>query len=133
MTPVRKNTLSKAQRLSGKKQIALLFKAGQSFLISPIQVVYLAETNDTSPGVVAGFSAAKRKMPLAVQRNRMKRLLREAYRSNNSTLQSITEQKKIHLSVLFIYTGNNLTTFNDIENKIRLVLKRLHAIFNSDK
>lgn len=133
MTPVRKYTLQKAERLSSKKEIALLFKAGQNFFITPLQVMYLQNQNVSENFLQAAFTVSKRKMPLAVNRNRIKRLMREAYRLNNTTLKALLYEKKIPVSVIFIYTGNNLATFNEIENKFKLVLKRLHATFSSDK
>lgn len=98
-----------------------------------MQVIYLHNQNLSENLLQAAFTVSKRKMPLAVNRNRIKRLMREAYRLNNSELKALLLEKKIPLSVVFIYTGNNLTTFNEIENKFKLVLKRLHATFSSDK
>lgn len=127
MTPTGKYTLPKAERLSSKKQIALLFKAGQSFFISPVQVVYMLLDGNHPAGLQVAFTASKRKLPLAVHRNRIKRLLRESYRLQNGEIKKYLIENKLAVAAVFIYTNNRLTTFNEIENKINLVLKRLHA------
>ncbi len=71
------------------------------------------------------ISVPKRSFPHAHDRNRVRRLLREAYRKNKLPLYSALQANQLQLALVVIYTSKKITTFNDAENKIKLVLSRL--------
>lgn len=120
-----RNTFNKVERLSSKKIIASLFEAGQSFLSPPLRVVHLKITPDNTTHVKLAISVPKKNFPNATDRNRIKRLIREAYRKNKHALSGHLQQRNIYLAVILIYTGTSVTTFNLMEDKIKLVLNRL--------
>lgn len=127
LTPSSRYTLPKAEKLTSKNEIALLFKAGQSFFAPPFQIKFIAVRENIHTTIHVAFAVSKRKLPLAISRNRMKRLMREAYRLNNALLKSNLLKNGTALSVIFLYNGNSVTTFNETEDKIKLLLKRLDA------
>ncbi|MBC8046334.1 MAG: ribonuclease P protein component [Fimbriimonadaceae bacterium] len=120
-----RSTFSKAERLSSKKIIASLFEAGQSFLIAPLRVIHQRTVSNSTCPVQVAITVSKKKFPKAVDRNRIKRLIREAYRINKHELYKHLTGNNISIAVIIIYTSHSITTFNAMENKIKLVLMRL--------
>ena len=68
----------------------------------------------------------------AVDRNRVKRLTREAYRLQKKQLQEATIQKKLQLNIFFIYTGKELPPFNIVREKVNVILNKLTKIVNEN-
>jgi len=68
----------------------------------------------------------------AVDRNRVKRLTREAYRLQKKQLQEDTIEKKLQLNIFFIYTGKELPAFNIVREKVNVILNKLTKIVNEN-
>lgn len=73
----------------------------------------------------AGFSVSTRNFKKAVDRNRIKRLMREGYRIQKSGLEEILEKKGKTLFFFFIFTGKELPKHDFIEKKISVVIEKL--------
>ncbi len=118
-------TFKKDERLCSKKIINDLFAKGKSFVIEPLRIVWLEkELNSTSPAQVL-INVSQHKFKRAVDRNKIKRQLREAYRKNKDPLyQFLTENHKQSAFAIF-YISKEFTPFKDIESKIILILQRL--------
>jgi len=71
------------------------------------------------------ISVAKKSFPKAHDRNRIRRIVREGYRRNKQQLYSFLRQNHLQLAVVVIYTSKKITSFNDAENKIKVVLTEL--------
>jgi ribonuclease P protein component len=106
------------------KVIQRLFKEGKSFSLFPLRVVYMENERQDSP-LQAGFSVSTRHFKRAVDRNRVKRLMRESYRLQKNNLANELEKKDKKLAVFFIYTSGDLPAFNELYEKIRNVLDRI--------
>lgn len=125
------NTLGKEEKLKSRKQIELLFAEGKGFTAFPVKVVYLVrkiegpELDNGNAAVQVGVSASTRQFKHATDRNRIKRLLREAYRQQKHELMETAEQKGIGLSVFFIYLDKTLPGYDILFDKMRYCLKRL--------
>ncbi|MBC8174013.1 MAG: ribonuclease P protein component [Chitinophagales bacterium] len=118
-------TFTKAERLCSKKIIASLFTAGQSFSIPPFRCVYLKTELPSDFPVQITISVPKKYFPRAVDRNHIRRMVREVYRNNKNELYQHLAGKNIQVAAMIIYTAKTITTFNEVENKIKITLKRL--------
>jgi ribonuclease P protein component len=122
------NTLSRAERLSGKKTIGNLFAHGKRFSFSPFRVIWLERKDDLSINLRFGIAVSKKISKLAVQRNRIKRISREAFRINKHEAIRELEQQGKKLDFFLIYSGTVQTDSSEIREKIILILKRLSRI-----
>ena len=79
-----------------------------------------------------GVGVSKKYFKKAVDRNRIKRLTREAYRLQKLSLQeSLTAKKKVSLQVFFIFTGKEIPNFETVKQKVLIALQRLTEQVNS--
>ncbi|MBK7037147.1 MAG: ribonuclease P protein component [Bacteroidetes bacterium] len=125
LNSISRATFSKGERLSDKNITASLFKAGQSFLQHPYTVIYtITELPGISP-VQLLISVSKNRFPRAVDRNKIKRQVREAYRKNKAGLYQMLMAENKQLALAIIYSSKKITTFNETENKIKVALSTL--------
>ena len=122
---LRRYTFPKEEHLCRKKLIEELFgKQGSSFGVYPLRVVWIkSEAPTTAPPQVL-ISVSKRTFKRAVDRNRLKRLIREAYRLNKYRL---TEQPNGHQVALLgiIFTGKEKSPLALVEKKLISAIHRL--------
>jgi ribonuclease P protein component len=117
-------TFNKEEHLKSRKDIALLVEKGQSFLVYPIKVKWIV-VPDQNRQVKCAFSVPKRNFKRAVDRNRIKRLLREAYRLHKNDLISHVLAKNVKIQILFTFIDTNIPDFEKVESKIILTLQSL--------
>jgi len=127
-------TLGKSERLKSRKQIEQLFREGKNFALSPFRIYYLISPliNSSPSNLQFGTGASGKNFKKAVDRNRIKRLTREAYRLQKKQLQETLTQKKIQLNVFFIYTGKELPVFNVVKEKVNVILNKLIKIVHEN-
>lgn len=117
----------KKQRLSSKKDIDYLFKSGRTFTIYPFKIIYRhLEKEECS--LKLAISVPKKKHRNAVDRNLLKRRIREAYRKNNADLKTQLEKKGDNMHLFLIYLSSEKLPYSQIEDKIILLLQRLEQI-----
>ena len=119
-----RETLCKNERLSRRKIIEALHKDGQSIKTPAIILVYYYTSLPVDFPAQAMFSASKRIFKRAHDRNRVKRLLREAYRKQkHNVYTSLSEQNK-QVALHFIFTGRQLPNQAYVFGKISDLIKR---------
>lgn len=85
----------------------------------------IAPPQAAPPPVQAGFGAGSRHFKKAVDRNRIKRLCREAYRLQKQPLYDHLGSRGLTLAVFFIYTGKDLPDYQTVTGKIAVILQKL--------
>jgi len=115
-------TFSKDERLCSKPLIEKLIQKGNSFNGFPFKISWMEIQESTSPLKIL-ISVPKRKFKKAVDRNKIKRLIREAYRKNKHLIIDCLEGKKIIL--LLVYLPKTIIDYAETEEKIKEVLIRL--------
>lgn len=122
-------TYQKKDKLKSRKQTQHLFSTGQAINVFPIRLIYTIEPMATalemgsaSSLLQAGVGAPSRTFRKAVQRNRVKRLLREAYRLEkpNFITQAALDNKRVNL--FFLYNDANVLTQVEIQAKVKEAL-----------
>lgn len=118
-------SLGKEQRLKGSKVVSEIF-GGQKKSVnsSPFRAFYSIEKS-VNPLVKFGVSVPKKKFKRAVDRNRIKRLVKEAIRINKTILHNELYKQSVSVNVMFVCNADSLPSFNFIEIKIKDLLKRL--------
>ena len=96
-------TFCKDERLKREQHIQTLFRTGKAFSVFPVRLVWLlqAKDNDKYPART-GFSVPKKKFRHATDRNRVKRLLREVWRTNKHEIyEAVPQAQQLHLFIIF--------------------------------
>lgn len=114
-----------------RKQIETLFREGEAFSVFPLRIIYRL----TSPVVPAaspvriGFSIPKKRIRKAVQRNRVRRLLREAWRLQKHELyRLIPRGQQLHL--FFVFTGTEAFSLDAAMLAVARINGKLARIIN---
>ena len=123
MLTVQRYFLKKTDRLKSRKAIDIMFAKGKSFSNFPFRVLWMNVENED--GLKAGFSASIKNFKKATDRNKIKRLVREAYRLQKNDLAVQLSLNKKAINVFFIYTGKEVPTYDLIFEKMGNVLKRI--------
>ena len=111
-----KHTFGKQEKLKSRKLIGKLFEEGKSIKKFPIRLIYLQTEHTSDILLQASFSVPKRNFKKAVDRNRIKRLLREAYRLEK---QALFTSIKAPYVFMITFIGKKEPTYLELEQKIQ--------------
>lgn len=106
--------LPKTERLHGETSVSQLFMKGKGFSVFPLRVVYL-KRNDSLPDRIVA-SVSKKRFKHAVDRNRVKRLIRETFRKNKPCMS---------LDIGFIFLSNQIPSYLEMESAMHKVVAKL--------
>ena len=114
-------TYPKSEKLKSKKTIGLLFSEGQSVSKYPLRLVYVENTLENEELIKFGVSVSKKYFKNAVDRNYLKRVLRECYRLNKNIIQESVDKP---MAMMFFYQSKEVLSYQEINEKtIRLFEK----------
>jgi|SRR6476659_1203714 ribonuclease P protein component len=122
-------SFQKEERLCSKKLLTTLFNNGSSFLLYPFRVTWLYSSESKQDFPVQLLTAVpKKRFKSSVDRNSIKRKIKEAYRLNKGEyLYAPLQEHKILLSLN--YVGNQIHEFDYIQKKLlatfSLLLKKM--------
>ncbi len=141
-----RHTFKKSERLTSKKTFEQLFKSGKSIAVSPFRLVWMetnivAGSNQLSVNgnqstatdhrlpitdyCQLGISVPKKSFARAVDRNTLKRRIREAYRKNKHLLYEVLQNKNHTIALMIIYTAKEQLPYSEIEQKMVVSLQKM--------
>ncbi|MDE3235030.1 MAG: ribonuclease P protein component [Bacteroidota bacterium] len=113
------------EKLKSRKLLEQVFTKGRSFSVFPLKVFYILVDEPLNFPLKTGVGVSSRNFKKATDRNRIKRLLREAYRLNKKELlQKITDEKK-QVAVFFLYIDKTLPSLAIVQQKMMVALDKL--------
>ncbi|MEO9512856.1 MAG: ribonuclease P protein component [Flavobacteriaceae bacterium] len=120
--PIKKIALDfpKKEKLKDKKQFEQLFIEGKSINEFPVRLLYTKTHFDDATPIKAAVVAPKKKFKGAIQRNKVKRLLREAYRHNKHLVFNSMEG---NYAFLFLYLSNRMPNYKEVDVAVKQLLK----------
>jgi ribonuclease P protein component len=127
-------TFNKEERLCSRKYLDLLFKNGSSFLLYPFRVSYLFIDGQQAYPVQVVINVPKKRYKHAVDRNLLKRRIREAYRlQKQGGLYDHLPPSQGLLLLSLQFVGKQKYEFPFIEKKLSAVLKKLLSSIENDQ
>lgn len=122
--------LTKGERLYLREEIERLHSRGRSFVSYPIRIVWLAEPIATqSPGdqaqVAVITSVAKRRFKHAVDRNRIKRMTRSAYRLHKAPLWQVATQHHCTVRIALQSVAKTMPSYPELEQAVERAIARI--------
>jgi ribonuclease P protein component len=134
-------TLGKNEKLKSRKRIEELFDKGKSFVVNPFRVYFVLYDDPDSYReskmnekrfLQFGVGVSSKNFKRAVDRNRIKRLTREAWRLQKNELNEVTRSSGKQLNVFFIYSAKELPDFATVKDKVAVALKKLLSKVNEN-
>ena len=114
-----RNTLGKQERLKSKKLIEKLYAEGDSVKTFPLRMVYVQTAHTSDFPCQVGVSVAKKNYKLAVDRNRLKRLMRETYRLQKQIVYNNLDEPYVFM---ISYIGREEIKYEDLYLKMEKLL-----------
>ena len=123
------NTYTAIDKLKSRKLIEQLFDGGLSVSKFPVKIIYKQINFRDEVNFKIGVSVSKRNFKHAVDRNRIKRMLRETYRLNQSLLQEGVQEKQV---CMILYLGKKEPKYDNLNTIMIALLKQLNEKVTKD-
>ena len=118
-------TFRKSERLCSKKAIANLFEKGKSFYSFPFQVIWLEYPPLSQSPAQLAISVSKKNFKRAVERNLIKRRIRETYRKQKHTLYEFLEKRNLKILFILILKTDSVPEYAAVEKSVNDSLDKL--------
>lgn len=119
-----KHTLGKDQRLKSRKRIETIFKDGKRFSVFPFRIFFLKEKSGEYE-LQIGVGVSGKLFKKAVDRNRIKRLIKESWRVQVTSLEEKLVSEENSLFVFIIYTAGEMLPYKEVYKEISTVITKL--------
>jgi ribonuclease P protein component len=118
-------SFTKDERLKSQKQISILFSKNKHVFSYPLKFIYTNNNKESKQAAQVLISVSKRTFKHAVDRNRMKRLIRESYRKNKFTIYDALNENDSKILLGIIFVGKELMDYQQIEKGMINGLEKL--------
>jgi ribonuclease P protein component len=126
MSASTRNTFKKSERLCSRLLMDRLFQGdNKSVSAYPLRAVFLPVSTDEQKGVSVLISVPKKRFHDAVDRNRVKRQIREAYRKQKHALIEKMDEREQGLLIAFIYVSAQIESTAYIEKRLARLLDKI--------
>ena len=115
----------KHERLNSRKLISNLFIEADSLIEYPFRILWNEGEKIDDNYFQVAISVSKKRIPKAVDRNRMKRLIREAVRRNKEGIKRKCQNEQKKLTIMIIFLDKFFFDYHYLEHKINVILQRL--------
>jgi ribonuclease P protein component len=119
------HTFRKSERLCSRTVIDEIFSKGKELRKFPYLLKYIYSSETAVNPVQIVVSVPKKRAKSAVDRNRLRRQIKEAYRLNKDELQLYFQTNKCSIVIFLIYTGKEKEVYTLLEEKLKVILKEL--------
>ena len=124
--------LPKYERICKDNDIQMLFSNGKGFSVYPFRIIVLFRHNDSRPVTCRLLiSVSKKRFHHAFKRNRVKRLMREAWRKNKAELYEICQKDNISVDVALIYTATIIHSYDEMFAKTQKAIKEIKKMYRA--
>ena len=128
-----KEGFPKYERICKENDIQVLFDEGHGFSVYPYRVIYLFRHDESRPVTCRLLvSVSKKRFHHAFKRNRVKRLMREAWRKNKATLYEICQKDNISVDVALVYTATVIHSYEEVFTKTQKAVKEIVKRYSSN-
>ena len=119
-------SFKKSERLNKKRIISQIFLRGIAVYSYPVKLVYLSiPFTEGLPNLQLAVSVPKRRFSKAIDRNLLKRRIKESFRLNKHAKIPELVQKKKSFALVLIYNSNKIESYQHIEKSVKKLLARL--------
>ncbi|REJ82923.1 MAG: ribonuclease P protein component [Bacteroidetes bacterium] len=119
-----RQTFPRTERLKSRKIIEQLMLDGKTINAPGFKLIWMHTELPESVPVQTAFAVPKKRMRLATDRNRIKRMMREAYRKNKSELCNLHDNLEKQSAILFVYNGNTVPEYRNLEEILIQTVKK---------
>ena len=118
--------MPKYERICKENDIQALFDKGVGVSVYPFRVIFLFRRDESRPVTVRILvSVSKKRFHHAFKRNRVKRLMREAWRKNKASLYEICQRDNISADVALVYTATVIHSYEEMMKKTRKAVQEI--------
>jgi len=123
-------SFKRSERLTSSKSISLLFKEGSSVSAYPVRILFLTRDKGEHPLSIA-ISVPKRLYKRAVDRNLLKRRIREAFRLNKSHFYVRLLQMDVSVNLVIQYQHKEILDYKTIESGVLKGLEKMLTVLET--
>ena len=126
--------LPKYERICKENDVKALFNHGVGVSVYPFRVIYFFHRDESRPVTVRVLvSVSKKRFHHAVNRNRVKRLMRESWRRNKAPLYEICQRDNISVDVALVYTATVIHSYEEMLKKTQKAVQEIGKWYDSAK